>query len=241
MPTEEPGAPLPGAARRLVGLLLALGVGVGAGLAPLLGMKKIPYFSALVELLPPQLEEYVIPASAFLMGLVAVAVQFSFGEVIARKSLRRRFFVAFLAVLLGFLALVTLRSSYVKSVPDWNEPVVIGWSRLPYSKDGKDGCGCPKGVSDEECIASIAFQVSRCWDSGGVKLSLVLSYLLAIGGFGGLIGLLVLQEEAQRRQRRQSAARRRKGTARKGKAPGGESGGPGPEAPPEVEDPGPGA
>jgi len=226
-PSVESNAPLPGAARRLVGLLLALGVGVGAGLAPLLGMKKIPYFSALVELLPPQLKEYVIPASAFLMGLVAVAVQFSSGEVIVRKSLRRRFFLAFLAVLLGFLALVILRSSYVKSVPGWNEPVVIGWSRLP-------GCGCPKGISDEDCIANIAFQVSRCWDSGGVKLSLVLSYLVAIGGFGALIGFLVLQEEAQRRQKRQSSARRRKGTAGKGKAAATRRDA---EAPPEAEAP----
>jgi hypothetical protein len=191
---------LPDAARRFLQWVLGFGVAVGIGLAPFLGERKIPAFEALLEVLPQELRGILIPASALMMGIIAVGVQFYSGEFITRRSLRRRFLVTMISVLIGLLALILVRGSFVIPVtidPEqgWQELVVIGWSRL-------DTCGCPKNISDEKCIERIGIDdVSSCWSTTGVKNSLRLGYLCVMGSFGALVGLLILQTEMRRRER----------------------------------------
>jgi hypothetical protein len=184
---------LPPTARRWVKSVIAFGVAAPVGLAPWLGKAHVPLFSALLETIPPELQKNLISFSAFLMGMVAAAVQFYSGDSISRKSLRKRFLAAFIATLGGLLALIAMES-YVIKVPfgHHEEVFVIGWSRLPPEQ----GCLCPPDVS--ACIKGIASHLDTCWSKPSqdqVKLTFELSYLLAMGGFGALIGILVLRQE----------------------------------------------
>ena len=106
-------------AGRYVRYVTGFGVAVGVGMAPFLGKYKIALFESLLELFPEDSKRSLIPISAFLMGLVAVAVQFYSGEVILRESIRRRFTFGFAVILLAFVGLVILyQPKHVLPVPD---------------------------------------------------------------------------------------------------------------------------
>lgn len=188
-------------ARRFVRYVVGFGVGVAIGLAPFLGVLRVPGFEALVSLYPLELRATLIPLSAFLMGLVAVVVQFYAGESLSRRAIGRRFRRGLAVLLAGFVALIVLYSVFVVRV-DYDggqrtAAVAIGWSRLP-------SCGCGV-VSDVDCLRELSLSspaIESCW--GGrqlqlVRLALTLSYLLVTGGFGALAGLLLLSERASRR------------------------------------------
>ena len=201
MSREDPRPPTP-LIRRLVRYVAGFGVGVGLGLAPFLGTIQVPGFEALLGLFPPELQRTLIPLSAFLMGLVAMAVQFYAGERIARSALRRRFRRALIALLVGLLLFVGLHTLFVKSLPTdggaGSAVVTIGWQRLP-------SCGCPPTLSDAECVKSLSADpaaIESCWGSrqlGLARLSLTLAYLVLTGGFAALAGLLLLAEERHRK------------------------------------------
>src|SRR4051812_25046827 len=74
--TFSPPTPL---AKRFVRSVLGFGVGVGLGLAPFLGKLGVPGFSALLSLFPEALSAFLIPVSAFLMGMLAAVTQFYSG------------------------------------------------------------------------------------------------------------------------------------------------------------------
>lgn len=204
----RPPSPPSALARRFVRYVVGFGVGVAVGLAPFLGVLRVPGFEALVSLFPLDLRATVIPLSAFLMGVVAVAVQFFAGERIARTALRRRFRRGLVALLIGFLLLIVLYSLFVVRVAvDGGErsvAVAVGWARLP-------ACGCT-AVGDADCVRALSLApaaVESCWGSRQlrlVRLGLILSYLTVTGGFGALVGLLLLVED-RRRARRAAAAR----------------------------------
>src|ERR1700749_4631878 len=65
-----------GPAALWVRLLLGFGVAVGVGLAPLLGKTGLPGFFTLLSMLPAILRTTAIPLSSFIMGILAVGVQF---------------------------------------------------------------------------------------------------------------------------------------------------------------------
>ena len=73
-------------AQRYVRYVVGFGVAVGVGLAPFLG--KVPGLDVLARLFPPDLKSTLIPFSAFLMGLIAVAIQYYSAESISRPVLR---------------------------------------------------------------------------------------------------------------------------------------------------------
>lgn len=215
--TEQKTPPLPTAlARRYVRYVVGFGVAVGVGLAPFLG--KVPGLDTLLSLFPQELRYSLIPFSAFLMGIVAVAIQFYSGEASGRTLLRKRFRASLIALLIGLAALVILYSSLVVLYPilhgEKTLPIVISFSRTST-------CGCPAAISNLSCLQKITpnpAKVEDCWGSGAIqrsRLLLSLSYLLVTGGFGGLIGLLLLQEEAKKKQQR----RPRKAAAEKTPAP----------------------
>ena len=193
--------------RRYVRYVVGFGVAVGIGLAPFLG--KIPGADALLTLLPFSLQDSLIPLSAFLMGLIAVAIQFYSGETLRHAALRRRFGVTWLLLLAGFFLLFCFHFLFVVPIPyTYNEGrktarVIIGSSRIRG-----ESCKCVPSDGDKECIRKLTLNpatIETCWDAGEIQfrgLLLSLSYLMVTGGFGALIGLLLLTEQARQQQKR---------------------------------------
>jgi TIR domain-containing protein len=189
-------------AGRYVRYILGFGVGVGVGMAPFLGKYKIPLFEPLLGLFPEESKVSLIPTSAFLMGLVAVAIQFYSGEEIQQGIIGRRFRIGFPLVILALAALYALYNSRVLQINDPKTgsyvPYILGWSRLPKGQV----CTCISEESDLECAYALGLDLRRCWPSiPQVQMSLHLLYLTLTGGFGTLIGLLLLQEEARQQQK----------------------------------------
>lgn len=194
---------------RFVKYVVGFTVAVGFGLAPFLGLVKVPGYQALLEIFnDPMDQQALFPFSIFLMGVIAVAVQFYSGERISRRAIRRRFAAALAALLVGLFGLFWLHESRVvrKSFSDASVPlvVVLGWAK-------SDDCPCSSTESTEEildCLADYGYRPGLCWPgSRGVKRTMKLAYLLLTGGFAALVGILLLQEESIRRKRR-----RRRGT-----------------------------
>lgn len=207
MTAKDLSMPSQPVARRFVRYLLSFGVSVGIGLAPFLGKLDIPGFEPLLGLFPQQLQGVLIPLSAFLMGLVALAVQFYHSNRIAAGSLRKYFRAGFIAIVAGFFLFVVLYQLFVIRVPIAGGAsygaVVVNPARLAT-------CGCGAGDSDYDCVKKLSFDaaaLATCWGGEAQKvreLALMIPYLLLTSGFGALIGLLILREDgaAQRRPRR---------------------------------------
>jgi hypothetical protein len=208
--------------RDFVRKTVGFGVGVGLGMAPFLGAINIPGFKALYSVLPFQIRDGLIALSAFVMGLIAIAIQFSAAEKLSRPVIRKRFSLGFVAMLIGFIAFVALRSEFTESVERGKShvSVMIGSSRIK-------GCGCPPSYSDAECIETLGFRkaaIASCWGSRTLRrlgLLFTLSYLSLTGGFAALVGLLMLQQEAKRQAGRKDAKRPagRRATVRRKAAP----------------------
>lgn len=197
--SSDRAGPLPPTpiAKRFVRYLVGFGVGVGLGSGPFLGTLGVPGFSALIDLFPITLQGRIVALSPFLMGLVALAVQFYDGERISRRALRRRFKVSFVLLIAGFLLFVVLYFLFVRDVTirggEATARYVVGWERV-------ESCGCAPQLSDAECIAELSLDPARvesCWGTRSVsfwELSLTLTYLLLIGGFAALVGLVLLRD-----------------------------------------------
>lgn len=200
VPVPQPPTAL---SRRFVRYLVGFGVGVALGLAPFLGTVGVPGFVALADLLPLTLQDRIAALAPVVMGVVAVAVQFGSESRIPRKRLRRRFAVTLSILAAGFVLLVVLQALVVREVG------ILGGDRTVRYAVGLDRpatCVCPPGLSDSECIIEELTldpaRVETCWGTGSVRrseLALTLSFLLVIGGFGALVGLVLLQEEARRK------------------------------------------
>lgn len=211
MSERAPTPPTP-LARRYVRYLLGFTVGIAVGLAPFLGVVDVPLFAPLLSMFPDSLRLTAVPLSSFLMGLVAVGVQFAGGERIARRRLRRWFVATFAAILVGLVVLPVLYSEVVVVVPDVatsnggtiDVPVVVGAGDRPSPQ--LPGCDCDPTLQDEECLKGIGLaNADKCWGRRQVarsRLALTFSYLFLTGSFGALIGLLLLQEGARRSQAR---------------------------------------
>lgn len=210
MSERAPAPPTP-LARRYVRYLLGFSVGVAVGLAPFLGVLDVPLFAPLLSMFPDDLRLTAVPLSSFVMGLVAVGVQFAAGERIARRQLRRWFVATFAAILAGLVILPVLYYELVRVVPgvatrDRQEtayvPIVVGLSR---PEPPPRSCGCEPGQDDVECLREIGLaNADKCWGHRQVvygRLALTFSYLFLTGSFGALIGLLLLQEGTKRGRR----------------------------------------
>jgi hypothetical protein len=200
-------------ARRFVGYVAGFGIAIGIGLAPFLG--KIPGVDALLDVFPKSLWSTLIPFSVFLMGLIAIVVQFYSGETIHRATVRRRFKWSFGSLLGGFALLVLFYNWLVVTVPieggEKTIPFVIGFSKSP-------DCGCkPPTINNKECIKQLSFEeakIETCWNTGLSRTLLQFSYLLLTGGFAALVGLLLLQEQARKQEKSKSAIKRSRKSSR---------------------------
>jgi hypothetical protein len=173
--------------------------GVAVGLAPFLGVLKVPLFTPLLALYPVTLQSRLIPISGAVMGLAAVTIQWYGAERLSRRWLRRAF-LSFLAVAgLALVLLLFVRAAFVVDVPiqggEQQAAFVVGWNRLPT-------CPCTEN-SDPLCIRNTLTlnpaQIETCWNSRAVRfgeLLLQFNYLAFIACFGAITGLVVLRESA---------------------------------------------
>lgn len=214
MPADRysPAPPTP-LARRFVKLVLGFGVGIAVGLAPFLGKLQIPGFDALLTLYPNDLRPSLIPLAAFLMGFIAVGVQFLHGERLRRAYLRVAFLVAFAVVFVGFVWLLAIYDERVLriTVPATGE----SYTFVIAPERRRAACPCDADWSDKECISEKTdpARVEKCWDGRALRRSRKVlrgGYLLLTGGFGAVIGLLLLQERPARRRSAVPGARKRR-------------------------------
>jgi hypothetical protein len=190
-------------ARRYVRYVRGFGVSIAIGLAPFLGKVKLPGFSALLEAVPFQIQDSLIPLSAFLMGLVAVAVQFYAGEQVAPARIRSLFGAGLVVLVAGLVLFIVFSTSFVErqKFGDQSVGVIVSDSRLP-----PPGCHCPRTLDDKACIQQLSLDeaaLDSCWGGPSLrrrKLALSVTYLLLTGGFASLIGLLLLQEGSRGRR-----------------------------------------
>lgn len=214
----EPATPV---TRTYLRYLLSFGVWFVAGLAPLLGKVKVPGFSALIEMYPADLQDWLIPLSGFFMGMMAVVVEFASAKTISTSKLTRWFVgtVVLFAVSLGFLlvlylfVVVRIDKAIVR---DANAPperislaVVTGTLDVPRQRPGS-GCGCLEGQAADQCIGDISLNptaVRACFGSQRIALAtlaLAALYLALTGSFAAAVGLLLLS------QRRAASEKRRR-------------------------------
>lgn len=203
------GPPTP-LARQFVRLAVGFSVGVGLGMAPFLGALKVPGFRALLSLYPNELRGELVAIGAFLMGVVAVVVQFYAGERMSRANVRRLFRRTLIVVGVALVLLIVLSVEFVTQVETTGEPAsfILAGERLPT-------CPCPPELQDVPCLRRLGAGdegVARCWsDKAKKRVSLALfgSYFLLTGGFGAMIGLLMLQKAAKQQEAGRAAKRRR--------------------------------
>ncbi|HSL83636.1 MAG TPA: hypothetical protein VLF66_12750 [Thermoanaerobaculia bacterium] len=207
--SERSPTPPTALGRKYVRYVVGFGVGVAVGMAPFLGLLDVPLFAPLLSMFPESVRGTAIPLSAFLMGLVAVGIQFASGEEVSRRWLRWSFATTFVALVVGLVVLLNLYSGNVLTVPNVEAAdgrtidvrLVVGGERpvLPLP-----GCECSPTQGDVACIQEIGFEnAAACWGRRQVtraEKSLTLAYLFLTGGFGALIGLLLLQEGSRRKR-----------------------------------------
>lgn len=208
---------------RYVRHVLGFGVAVAVGMAPFLGKKEVPFFEPLVDLFSETSKIPLIPLSAFLMGFVALRIQFYAGDKISSRTINRRFAIWSTIMLVAFTGFVVIYTERVLQVPEprtgSNMPVILGWQRLPTGKI----CACLPSENDLMCAYSLGLgnqlkNLEICWPSiWQVRLSLHLLYLGLTSGFGAMIGLLLLKEEAlqQAKARREEKAKKEEERAKK--------------------------
>lgn len=177
--------------------LLGFGVAVGVGLAPLLGKTGLPGFFALLSMLPEVLRTTAIPLSSFIMGILAVGVQFYGRHTIPSKVWLRRAFritIILLCVFVFVYFVAHALSVQVVPVDGGNVPLVVGFS------ERLETCPCTKAASDLECIMGLSMHpaaIATCFGSRNIALAngvLVFVYLATMGLLGVLVGLLVLMQ-----------------------------------------------
>lgn len=199
MTTEinKPPTPL---AKQLAKYVVGFGVAFVVGLAPYLGVVNVPGFTALLTVFPTSIRNTMIPLSAFLMGLVAVVVQWYGTDKPGHAWLARKF-KRTVAIALGSLALlvVTHVLTVVRVHLDGGREAVsfvVGFVR-PAS------CGCSPQLSDADCIKNVTLDeaaIASCWGDkvvGTAKILLIFLYLLTTGSFVWLVGLLLLRMRAE--------------------------------------------
>jgi len=204
-PVERGDTPTPptALARKFVKYLTGFGVGVAVGLAPYLGKLDVPLFSPLLDLIPLTLQDTILPLSAALMGIVAVTVEWV-GFDKHSKAWQKRWFGWTLGVALtAFVSLMVVHTLVVVSVHilggKGTVSFVVGFDR-PYEPP------CTREISDAECIKLLTFEpagIAAFWGDRAIRLStlaIMIPYLLLMGAFGSLIGLVLLRGQGKKQE-----------------------------------------
>src|ERR1051326_9186029 len=142
---------------RLIQYVFSFGVAFVVGLAPLLGKLRVRGFSAFIDIYPVDVQDWLIPASGLLMGMIAAVINaVAIGKPSARKLyrwLRRTVVVfgsAFIAVLILYLMYVTRVETTVTradgTVDRTSVAVVTGSREVPPQSPGSL-CACTERQS----------------------------------------------------------------------------------------------
>lgn len=189
---------LPGEGGKYLRYVVAFVVTLGAGLAPVFGLLRIPGFSALLDVMPRDLQK-LIPFASLLMTVTAIRVRFFSRDRPNVAQLRRAFNIqssVFIALI--FALYVAYEWSVIRiEIPGGGTSAayVVGDTLLP-------SCPCAKRSLDiRECIGTAITtnpnEVSRCYPLREIRMrTMILSllYLLLMFILGALIGLLVRRE-----------------------------------------------
>lgn len=187
----------PGVGSRLVRYILGFGVGVGVGLAPYLGAYQVPLFRPMLALIPNSLREPLLPLSAALMGILAVAIQWYQGESVSRAKLRRLFTRTLIMAASALLVLFVVHRFVVIRVPTFGGKSVT--ILKGFVRPVKYPCEDPN-LSELECLDLVTLSEERINTFYGdtqmqaAAISLSLLYLLFTASFGMMIGLIILRE-----------------------------------------------
>jgi hypothetical protein len=193
---NQPPPPPPPPVRRWVTYFVAFGVSVAVGLAPLLGVLKIPLFSSLLDLIPDFQRHSLIPVVSALMGLVAVLVQWYSEEKLSRARRRR----ALLPTV--FLAMIAAVSFYVVTT---YVVVNIDFGGSDHRETGTFLVGfhrpndapCQGVKSDAVCIERLTFDqnvITAFWGQDSIRtatLALSAPYLIFMLSFGAAVGIVM--------------------------------------------------
>ncbi|HEX6903916.1 MAG TPA: hypothetical protein VF789_29665 [Thermoanaerobaculia bacterium] len=211
MSAQEPDSspPLTHLPQRFVRHILSFFVALAIGLAPFLGTRNVPGFKALISVMPFQDRSELITLSAFLMGLIVVAIQFYSEERISRPLLRKLFGISFVTLVTGFVLFYFLRGEFTETVDRGNKRITVLVGSAPISS-----CKCPNPQNTVGCIQHLSLTpdaIASCWERREIKRRgqiLGLSYLILTGGVGVLIGFLMLQEKLRREEKRKEQTKK---------------------------------
>lgn len=194
---------LPTKSRKYVVYVTALTVALSIGLAPLLGVRKVP---AIGELFPLNMQKAAAAFAAFLMTLPAVGVEFFAGDKFNKQRLTKAFTIVFavlFAVVLALYVTYTVTVAHVELGADLSAAYVVGGTMLP-------DCPCAaKKLQISSCIGPVLdtnpAHVEDCYPRADIvarKNILSLLYLLMMFSLGVLIGLVVVRDQLTHRQKR---------------------------------------
>jgi len=194
---DLPQLPPPG--RKYLVYFVAFTVTLGVGLAPFLGLVKVPGFISIGELFPLNLQKAVAAFAAFLLALPAVGVQFFAGDRFNARRLKTAFAIVAVVLLIGILVLYAMYTTFVAQVEiggNLSAAYVVGPKMLP-------DCPCvAQRVQISSCIGPVIdtnpVHVEDCYPREDIvarKNTLSLLYLIVMFVFGVLIGLVVLREK----------------------------------------------
>lgn len=193
-----PSAPTP-PAKRFVRYVLGFGVWVAIGLAPFLGMVNIPLFSALLDLYPEGIRSWLLPLSGFLMGTIALVVDFVAGERFPRVA-QRRWFRGSILILLGSLALLLMIYPFFVTRVTYGEKTLSFVTGPVVPSPAPAVCRGCAGKSPALCIAEISVRLENIEACFGRQVQLcsvllALLYLLLTGSFASAVGVLTLRQQ----------------------------------------------
>lgn len=217
-PTSPQIPELPPPASRYLRYLLAFGVGSMIALAPYLGLLDVPGFRALLDLIPLDLRDIVLPMSGAVAGLLAVVVQWYGRDHLSRAWLRRAFLVSLACAVVTLVIFVNRHFRYVVAVTYGGGEEKTSFTVGPGPRQAQ--CGCPANVSDASCIKQLTLNPARvrdCWGDRSVSIgqqALLWSYCAFLGAFGALVGVVFLRDEILRTSRRSGGKAKRGGLAR---------------------------
>jgi hypothetical protein len=191
-----------GITRDWVRSLFGFGVGVAIGVAPLLGRLPVPGFTALLSLFPVTMQTWLIPLSAFLMGISSVAITFYSRLSPSLDQLRKYFTRTLVISLCCFLILLIV---YVLSVVHVDIPAlrnevafVVGFGK----------CSQCAGLSDAACVGRLTLNpaaITSCYGDRAIAINTLLlstSYLALLSCFGVMVGLFNMSQARKRRRQR---------------------------------------
>lgn len=188
-------------AAKFVRYTVGFGVAVAVGLAPFLGKVGVPGFKALILMIPDSLHGNIFPLSAFIMGTLAVWIQWQAGEEPTRQWQNQSFRRFLVLTFVSIGAFIIVQAFVVVTIhgAGMDKPIsfLIGFNTPaphPPCSDLREPNECVKRLVTES-------RISEYWGHRQIavaRLALVISYLLSTAAFATLIGLLIIREACRR-------------------------------------------